>query len=73
MSATEAIALLQAVGRTDVTIGAIQAELERHRDELEGDDDLRTLTVQVRYNRATGLPRTVIVSRESEHDYARDA
>jgi hypothetical protein len=65
--------LLQDVGRTDVLLAAIGREVTRHRDEIENDDGLRTLTVTVRINRGTGLPRAVVVSRESEQDYTRDA
>ncbi len=63
-------ARLQAAGRTDILGAAILRELDRHRQEIDSDDDLRTLSVTCRINRATGEPRVVIVSRESEHDYS---
>ena len=53
--------------RVDVLMAAIAREVERHRDSLEDDAELRTVTVQVRYNMRTQMPRTVILTRESEH------
>lgn len=73
MATTEVARIRRGPSRADVLAAAIARELERHRDDLEADDDLRAVTVQVRLNRATGLPRAVILTRESEREYTRDA
>lgn len=52
------------MSRTDLVKLAIEAELERHRAEIDTNDGLRSLTFTVKLNR--GQPRLVIVTRETE-------
>lgn len=66
-------AAVEPPARTDVLLAAIGREVQRHRAAIDADPDLRTVTIMVRWNRQTGLPRTVVVTQESEREYPSNA
>ena len=59
--------------RTDAILGAIAAELEKRRGELDGADGLRLVSLSVRLNERTGEPRSVLCRTESESTVAGGA
>jgi hypothetical protein len=52
--------------RTEAVARAVAAELERRRGWLDSIEGLRSVTVVVKMNAATGGVRAVIVSMEAE-------
>lgn len=56
----------QRPSRTDATIKRVLEELERSRPWLDNMDDLRSIVIDVKMMKDTGLPRVVIIKTESE-------
>ena len=51
---------------TDVVAQRILDELQHHKAWIDRMPDIRTLTIDVKFNKETGLPRCVVVRAESE-------
>lgn len=57
--------------RTDILAAVIARELDHHRDQLDGDSGLRSITLTVKMMADGRTPRAVILHRESERTFNR--
>lgn len=52
--------------RTAQIVEAVRSALESRRNTIDGDDDIRAVTISIKMKNGTDQPRAVVVNIESE-------